>query len=563
MLTREITSPQRTNRSNGEVLQEQESNGTSIAAPPLQLSADGPPDSNSDGDNDNIQGSVGQGGDNNSDDVTWVQTQLNKHGAALSVDGIMGPKTIEAITNFQNSKLGWSDGVVDVAGKTFSALGQIPVLGGSVGDGGNNDIEEVIKIQRLLNKHGAKILEDGKIGPQTINAIKNYQQTLFGWSDGVIDPGGKTWNSLHDSNFDAGGKTGGQNEDSHDHGGSKDNPTGEVAPGDLIYSDKVSGEFVEKVKAICADLGIQPDYLMAAMAFETGGSFDPAQKNLAGSSGTGLIQFMSFTAKNLGTTTAELAKMSAVEQLDYVKKYFQPYAGRLKTLEDLYMAILWPRAIGKSNDYVLWSKGTKAYTQNSGLDTNKDGKVTKGEAAGKVKERYDIGVDARNARGGAGNSDTGGNQGGDTADPTNDNTQDNQDQTDTGNNTSNGQVPGTSNFSIEEFHSNDGVPVPEEYYGNVRELMQNLEVIRAELDGNSITVNSGYRSPAHNRSVRGKSRSKHLIAQAADIVVSGYTPAQVHAKIAALIEAGKVKQGGLGKYNTFTHYDIRGTRARW
>jgi hypothetical protein len=59
------------------------------------------------------------------------------------------------------------------------------------------------------------------------------------------------------------------------------------------------------------------------MAFETGGTFSPSQKNAAGSSVIGLIQFMSTTAKNLGTSTSELAKMTAVEQLNYVEKYLK------------------------------------------------------------------------------------------------------------------------------------------------------------------------------------------------------------------------------------------------
>jgi hypothetical protein len=59
---------------------------------------------------------------------------------------------------------------------------------------------------------------------------------------------------------------------------------------------------------------------MAAMAFETGGSFSPAVPNKAGSGAVGLIQFMPSTAKGLGTSTEALKKMSAVQQLDFVKK---------------------------------------------------------------------------------------------------------------------------------------------------------------------------------------------------------------------------------------------------
>lgn len=120
--------------------------------------------------------------------------------------------------------------------------------------------------------------------------------------------------------------------------------------------------------------------------------FLPNARNMAGSSGTGLIQFMAATAKGMGTTTSALAAMSALEQLDWVEKYFQPYKGRMKTLEDLYMAILWPAAVGKEPGYVLFRKGTLAYTQNDGLDVNNNGLITKQEAAAKVRETLNAGL---------------------------------------------------------------------------------------------------------------------------------------------------------------------------
>lgn len=158
----------------------------------------------------------------------------------------------------------------------------------------------------------------------------------------------------------------------------------------LAWGKKVSPEFKAKVTQIAQSLGANPNDLMAAMAFESGQTFSPKIRNRL-SGATGLIQFMPSTAKRYGTTTAALAKMSAVEQLDYVQRYLQPYAGRLNTLSDVYMSILWPAAVGKGEDYAIFSKGTKAYAQNKGLDTNHDGKVTKGEAASRVQTRLDAG----------------------------------------------------------------------------------------------------------------------------------------------------------------------------
>jgi len=96
------------------------------------------------------------------------------------------------------------------------------------------------------------------------------------------------------------------------------------------------------------------------------------------------------TARSLGTTTAELAQMSQTEQLVYVEKYFDQFGYRLSggNLDDIYMAVLWPKAIGKPDGYVLFRRGTVAYRQNSGLDHNEDGTISKYEAATKVRRTF-------------------------------------------------------------------------------------------------------------------------------------------------------------------------------
>ncbi|HWK70053.1 MAG TPA: transglycosylase SLT domain-containing protein [Burkholderiaceae bacterium] len=157
----------------------------------------------------------------------------------------------------------------------------------------------------------------------------------------------------------------------------------------LAWGNKVSAEFREVVFTICAALGIEPDYLMACIAWESAETFRPDIKNMAGSGATGLIQFMPKTAVGLGTTVEALARMTAVEQLDYVRMYFKPYQGRLKTLSDVYMAILWPAAIGMPENYILWKKGTHptTYRQNAGLDLDRDHDIEKQEAAAKVQAK--------------------------------------------------------------------------------------------------------------------------------------------------------------------------------
>lgn len=163
--------------------------------------------------------------------------------------------------------------------------------------------------------------------------------------------------------------------------------TNKMEPGSMSRTP----EFDSKVDKIAQNLDVDPEHLFKAMAFETGGTFDSAVKNKAGSGATGLIQFMPETAKQLtGANTKEAAikimeSMTPTEQLDYVEKYLKPFKGKLKSLEDVYMAILYPKAVGKDNKFALFQEGTKAYWQNRGLDLDKDGVITKLEAASKVK----------------------------------------------------------------------------------------------------------------------------------------------------------------------------------
>lgn len=120
----------------------------------------------------------------------------------------------------------------------------------------------------------------------------------------------------------------------------------------------------------------------------------------------------------------------------------------------------------------------------------------------------------------------------------------------------------TENFNLTEFACKDGTQVPEKYLCNVKELAWNLQVLRNYL-GEPVKLNSGYRTPSYNKKVGGKSASKHLLAQAADITVKSKTPKQLAFIIEKLISEKKMKQGGLGLYPGFVHYDIRGTKARW
>lgn len=166
-------------------------------------------------------------------------------------------------------------------------------------------------------------------------------------------------------------------------------------PRAICWGKKFTSDEKEAVFWIEDKLKLNADLLMACMAFETGATFDPSIKNAAGSSGTGLIQFMRSTAINLGTTVEALAKMSRLRQLGFVYHYFKGYGTDLSgwNLEDVYMAILYPKAIGKGLDWTFpWAPHTLAYKQNVGLDKNRDKLITKREASAGVRRMYELGM---------------------------------------------------------------------------------------------------------------------------------------------------------------------------
>ncbi|MDX1908780.1 MAG: transglycosylase SLT domain-containing protein [Bacteroidia bacterium] len=135
--------------------------------------------------------------------------------------------------------------------------------------------------------------------------------------------------------------------------------------------------FTREVRAVAAQLDIPPEWLMAVMYAES--RFDPHVLNHKGSGAAGLIQFMPAVAQELGTSAEQLRAMSAVDQLEYVFLYLNNVRlrnGPFQSLTDLYLGILFPRARTQDFCYTLYAKPSLQYTQNAGLDEDKDGSVT-------------------------------------------------------------------------------------------------------------------------------------------------------------------------------------------
>lgn len=126
----------------------------------------------------------------------------------------------------------------------------------------------------------------------------------------------------------------------------------------------------------------------------------------------------------------------------------------------------------------------------------------------------------------------------------------------------------SEHFIVEEFDCNDGTPVPAAYYQALKDMCRNyLEPLHAAYG--PVTVNSGFRTPGYNASVGGASNSFHIYTAhdtndpAADLACAKGSPSQWHAKLDALRQAHYGGNGGLGRYSSFCHIDLRDYRSDW
>ena len=139
--------------------------------------------------------------------------------------------------------------------------------------------------------------------------------------------------------------------------------------------------FINAVQLCASTLNLNYVDMLACMHLETGGKMDPSLQNSLGY--TGLIQFGKAAATSIGTTTDALKAMDRATQCQYVTKYFQfnNLNGKASAprLVDIYLTILWPAAVGKPENFVIWASGTPQYNANPSFDKslpNPTGSVT-------------------------------------------------------------------------------------------------------------------------------------------------------------------------------------------
>jgi len=148
--------------------------------------------------------------------------------------------------------------------------------------------------------------------------------------------------------------------------------------------------WLEKVKTISADLQIKHGWLLALMYFESARTFSPSV--YSNPNYVGLIQFGHMAAADLGTTVAKLKAMTAIQQLDYVKAFYQMWITRFTRRDgkpfkyenalELYTSTFYPAAVGKADSYIIGTDDNTiqgVYIGNPWFDLNGDKKVTFGE----------------------------------------------------------------------------------------------------------------------------------------------------------------------------------------
>lgn len=301
----------------------------------------------------------------------------------------------------------------------------------SVGQFGKNQPDDVRQVQFLLNlalrKMGEAnivfqkynpIIENGVCGDDTIQAIIIFQRDVMGWKepDGRVDAGGKTLQMLYVAAYNPSDAALKKMNQAKTVLGPPDGGATEWN-GTLAWGShpNVSAEFREKTIRICQELDIKnPSWLMAVMAFESMETFSPSVPNAAGSTGTGLIQFMKETidgrtdkagkfhpglGAKLGITHSQLKGMTNVRQLDVVKAYFQQFgnkAARAAKVDDLYFLVIYPKAFGLEESAPVFFKGTDEYRDNNfdraKAGGNNDGIVQAGEISRRIRETLQKGL---------------------------------------------------------------------------------------------------------------------------------------------------------------------------
>lgn len=106
----------------------------------------------------------------------------------------------------------------------------------------------------------------------------------------------------------------------------------------------------------------------------------------------------------------------------------------------------------------------------------------------------------------------------------------------------------SKHFRTKEFASKDGC----KFVLVSKVLVQALERLR-QVIGEEIYINSGFRTPSHNKAVGGALLSYHQYGMAADIRAKTKSPKELYEILDEMLGGW----GGLELHETFVHVDVR------
>jgi peptidoglycan hydrolase-like protein with peptidoglycan-binding domain len=137
--------------------------------------------------------------------VTELQNLLNRHGAALVVDGNFGGNTLRAVRNFQSAAAIAVDGRVGPITKSrlYNTSDSSPQAVHLTSASCPSNIVRgqtgacVTELQRLLGRYGYALEIDGNFGPATEAAVRSFQAAMGLGVDGQVGPITKA--ALYDS----------------------------------------------------------------------------------------------------------------------------------------------------------------------------------------------------------------------------------------------------------------------------------------------------------------------------------------------------------------------------
>jgi len=158
-----------------------------------------------------------------------------------------------------------------------------------------------------------------------------------------------------------------------------DQPRKVFAAGGVKHQAMDDPEFNSVLESLSKKSGINKDWVNRLIHIESGG--DSSAHNPHGSA-SGIVQMIDSTAKAMGTSAEELRHMTASEQLPFAFKYWNQYKDKIKQPSDLYIANMYPAALGKSDDYAIGTdqqSRAKLAKLNPAIDVDKDQQITVGE----------------------------------------------------------------------------------------------------------------------------------------------------------------------------------------